>query len=110
MTFRYTDIVKQVSEQTGFSEETVTRVINHQFLFIRDCIYHDFTPKILIHELGSFTMPKHSVEQMIKVAIKEYRQKKITRTVVRRRVKALWKIRNKLKEVELDPRRYKPKQ
>jgi hypothetical protein len=110
MTFRYTDIVKEVSEQTGFSEETVNRVINHQFLFIRNSIYHDFTPRILIHELGSFTMPKHSVEQMIRIAIKEYRQKKITRTVVRKRVKALWKIRTKLKEVELNPQRYKPKQ
>ena len=40
------------------------------------------------------------IEQMIKIAIKEYRQKKIDRKLVRKRVKLLWRIRTELKEYE----------
>ena len=72
MSQKLLDLFKETAEQTGVSEQVVEAVVNELWYGIRNQVAKSQGNNILLHYLGTFEIPKGSIDKYIEVFEKSY--------------------------------------
>jgi hypothetical protein len=83
----------------NLSDEQVKNIVAYQFRQLRKIVIRAEYPSIFLRNLGTFETFPSILNQTIRYWIQAYRKGEITKKQVTNKVSKLWKLRNKIIEL-----------
>lgn len=91
-------LYKELADKFELPVPIIRNVVQHQFSFVREKMVSDEMPDIRLHYLGVFCIKKGRIDHFIRIALNQYKKKKINKEELRSKLKKLFILRKKFKK------------
>jgi nucleoid DNA-binding protein len=85
-----------LAKKHEIDKEELKQTIDHFFMTMSEFIQDERMPKIFIKNLGTFKPTPGKINQILRKAFKQYRENKIPREQLVKKIKETWPVKQRL--------------